>query len=501
MEINIYVNVYININDANKERKKIKLQMYELESEEQIKNRLATILETPKKYILYIDELPKFGDEIKDEYHVFEIYNFIKQLAEKKIEIGMIEKNLLMKFAGVISIKDYMDIFIIYSKLIEDEMNEIEKDIIPGHETYQPLRLKNKFEEILKHDIVEYELEEEKKKVEVSEEEINDLYKVWQDRTNRKSNFKLEILMNKRKDEENIYKILSKVDAREIKYSNFQIEKNKISVKIELSKTILDIFNSIKLNDKIPYARCNDFFKILNGFVPESNWIKDSEMNTINMKYKVKNEWMDIMIKRDEKIENIYFIIFKYSRTLISEEEIISNVKECIEYTEEIKKEDIVSISLNGNYSVDNFSKPYNKYILADLIMNDDKNIFSKLLKINEAKQTEKKRFSILYYFEKNDNMRFELSQQGNIIKVTISDCSNLKRVEKFQIIFSKLLVLYINSYEEIFKIYKSLLNKEEFKMFEKSPVEVLVDDKKDKIPTIFMKTPGCQKKMNLIWH
>ena len=109
-----------------------------------------------------------------------------------------------------------------------------------------------------------------------------------------------------------------------------------------------------------------------------------------------------------------------------------------------------VTIGLKGSFIFNNITgqlkKPYNKYVLSELIMNDE--LFSTYLTLSELEKTQKKRFFV--YFQDGDNkLSSEFSLFDKNLKVSVK-CKKIKNINNFQEILSKLLVLYSKRYDNI---------------------------------------------------
>jgi hypothetical protein len=321
-------------------------------------------------------------------------------------------------------------------------------------------------------------------------------------------------------DEQNII-VNSKFDKIKIDEINekFIVKKNKVSVDINLENkiTILELFNSLRLNDNVPFAKCKEFYKILKGFTPSVEWIdnpddmlKDKDERIV-LKLKInKDEYIDIFIIL---LNNSFKMIFQFSKILINDTEILNIVKNVIQNIE-ISFGDVKSIDLNGYYIIKSFKNifksniPLNKNIFTDMIMNNK--LFSKYMTVNENEKTDKTKFYISFKSDKIGNITFQLSLVNiEDLRISILNCSDLNKVKLFQNIFSKFLFLYSEEYDKINEFYKKYLTKKEFDIIFSVQKEDVDDIEEEKIkqsklkyiaPEIFIKNySSCGHKPKIL--
>lgn len=272
-------------------------------------------------------------------------------------------------------------------------------------------------------------------------------------------------------------------------YTKFDLEKVKFQLELDIKNmSLLEIFNNIKLNKTIPFATTHYFYKILKDFSPFVEWSNLFDRSkTYFDKYKNIDRNSNIILKillKDGKTEYMK----NYSEGIINYDNIFNlklthNLKKY-----DISKKDLISEVLKViniyNYKNDKdidvngvFYFPMqklNKYVLMDLIMNDS--LFSSILTVDETIIGTKSTVFIYFNNTKTGQLTAYITEQkvtknilstinsedkeyfpigSNFLRVKISKCENIKKVEYFQLILSKLFVLYNEKYPEILKFYE----------------------------------------------
>lgn len=308
----------------------------------------------------------------------------------------------------------------------------------------------------------------------------------WNKKEAWRKDIENKIDINKKRTEKlrTMYKTFEKIGEDGWVYTNFTSEKITISSELNtFSTTSIELFNSILLNEKIPFATYKDYFKILKEFTPPTNWAKESETLQIKM-YNKKNindisnaeNYMDVNIDDN----NILQAKLNTTRDNIVKEDLISNILGIFQ-EEKIEIINTKETELAGYFY---FPKVYfNTYVFSDLCMNDI--FFSALIDIDESiKPTKKKgnednlpwlyltftheltgtitasvsqKFvdrSMLIMKDTDDEI---FSQNSPYIRVRVKGTS-IQRINIFIDIFSKLLVIYDNNYADIVKYYKKFI-------------------------------------------
>lgn len=331
---------------------------------------------------------------------------------------------------------------------------------------------------------------------------------------------------------EKINKNLEK--TKEYKHTKFNTEYTTKIFYINIdSLSHLDIFDTIKLNNSIPFASYKSYYKILENFqtniIPENNnddYIKlmlstkndnnidNFEIISINkvddflqfeLTFKKDNDEKeeDINEEKEEKEEKVndneepYFLYFINK---------ITNIFQDID----MKLENSELKLLGGEYYYPNFK--LNKYIFLDLLMNDDN--FS-YIKVDESRKATKLKNNIHIYFlsdygnitaeltpniivDKLDELLKKYKNDGfqvgkEYLRIRLNKVPSIKVLNIFVKYMSKLLSLYTKNFDNIEREYRKFIpdfntesKKKKEEKEEKEEKEVM-DKLKYQLPNIFM--------------
>ncbi len=443
------------------------IEIYDLDSIKSIINRIASINNTLGKFIYFENGTPNI-DELSEDINI----NY---------------ENLQPLFV------DSADFTTLYN-YVNDKL-----DIDLGNIVYYYITLNKQFDEIEDKELeyTEYKgifikpiLDNLNETLKGINTETNiDLLSIWNNRYANLINIRENIENNKRKVELEI-KVFNSFDIIVgIQYTKFDLEKIRFQLELDINNmSLLEIFNNIKLNKNVPFAVTHYFYKILKDFTPFIEWtnlfdrsktyfdkyknidrdnniilkilLKSSKINTIN-------DYSEAILNDNKENFNLRLThnIKKYD---ISKEDLIDKVLDILDIESYKSEKDI---DVNGVFYFPN--QKMNKYVLTDLIMND--NLFSSILTVDEhvigAKSTvfiyfdnpkigkitayitqQKVTKNIINLF-KDDKDSFPLGSY--FLRIKISKSENIKKVEYFQEILSKLFVLYNEKYPEILKFYE----------------------------------------------
>ena len=96
---------------------------------------------------------------------------------------------------------------------------------------------------------------------------------------------------------QSIEKIYYQLDqVRGISYTKFVLEKINFTVTLSVDNiSLMEVFNNILLDHNVPFATKNEYYKILKDFVPPTEWSEykteeDIILNQLGYKYRKKNE-------------------------------------------------------------------------------------------------------------------------------------------------------------------------------------------------------------------
>ena len=479
----------------------INIEVYDLDSVESVINRLAVSENTLSKYI-YIPE-KNLTIEVLSTNDVIKFVNCVNVFKNTK-KFEEVYNKLKDKF----SFNELVVNFILFNTFFDNILANIKKD--PENENY-----------ILQATF--YNFIEELKKIEpdsyVSIEEI------WNSRYSKIKNYQEEVQKNKKKVNQ-ITK--SFIDFQKIKgkyYTKFELEKVKFQIELDLENiSLLELFNDIKLNKNVPFATTKYFYKILKDIKPVEIWSNLFDRSkTYFDKYKNINRDENIILKilqnnSDENLESDYTEAIVNINNNNINSTMSHNIKKFNVKDEDLIKRFLTVINLNSfrnrkNISVNGVfyfpSQKINKYIISDIIMNDP--LFSGLLTIDESIIGSRGNIYIHFDNKRIENLTAYITMQRVIknripvdniykdlfpnnsyyLRIKIRNCENIEKVEYFQSILSKLIILYNEKEETVREFYAKYNLKLEDEIVE----EDIIDEKllKNIEPEIFR--PNYTKK------
>ena len=313
-------------------RKKIKIRVFPSDDKIMIKKRIASELESIPEYVLVMKD-----DET--EIYVYDVFNFIKKtsMSENSSSLfsNIYDKNaeeaedteetedteeaeeaeeaedteetedteeadeaeetedtedvnyndadnrkLIFILLKNFNIEDIFIIFLVYN-------TELENLYTQGYDVSSILEqtaLEN-FKNVVLDDFKDNPLNDN------IEYDKNKFLDKWKNRVIANVNFKEKISKNKNFVLKND-KLKSELNSvvNQLEYDDFKVEKHRIFVKIQnMPDSILEFFNDIKLNSDIPFASYKEFYKILNGFKPNSLNVTDNlQLELINENYNIQ---------------------------------------------------------------------------------------------------------------------------------------------------------------------------------------------------------------------
>lgn len=501
----------------------IEIEKYNLDDFNSIINRIASIIQTLPELLYFPENTPTSDDFMSDKNIIVED---LKEDIINAESFDKLYKNIEKKEKGRVKYKLNISDILKYYILLNKNFN-YEYDIITLQDFDTEKFLNEKFK-LLK------EIEDGKN---ITLFYINNIIS-GRETLKEKFDKDIEKLINNWNDNSVNLKLFKEFeDIKGVNYSKFELEKIEYTIELKLYNvtSILEIFNLIILNDNIPFATCNNFYKVLKDFIPPIKWKNlfdksksykdkfkniDREKNIIlkilnEKKIKNINSYTEIIINIKE-IENkncIINITLKYNKYNISKEKIKKNILSIFEKSKIINEKDN---SVNGLFYIP--LQTLNKEVMFDLIMNDP--LFSSLLVINESnlglsqKEYENEKISKTIYFEntiigkvtfkissnKVENKNDILNKQNknlypinsSYLRIKISKANDINKVELFQKLLSKLITLYNQKCNKIVAKYlEYYMNigdcKNEFKYNE-------IKDKNDLFPEGYKS--ACQKSV-----
>ena len=451
-----------------------KIKKYDLDDFNSIINRISSNMSTLPKFLYFKNGIPITEDFLENKNIMVED---IREIIKKSKDISDLYKKLNSekdKIEHKFSVYEIVEYYII----LNENFNEIYL-----HASDYP---------ILKEDTI--------KNIIDSLKEYNITYvnveNIWNTRLSRIIKLQKDIENNIKKwnDDSDIIKEFENFENLiPVNYSKFELEKVNYNIELKFDNitSIIEIFNLIKLNNQVPFAVTNNFYKILKDFTPPLSWNNlFDKSKRFSDKYKNIDRQKNIILKilNEKKIKNIN----SYTECILSIKEIqnsscIVNVKLLYNKSKISKdkiKNDILSIFdkdldkneiiekddyINGIFFISKQS--LNTYVMLDMIMNDK--LFSNLLVVNESVLS-KKNNKIHIYFEnttigkisfkillkkvlKNDKFNKILYPDDSLyLRIKISKAEDIDKVILFQNLFSKLITYYNNTCDEIINIYKT---------------------------------------------
>ena len=457
---------------------------YDLDTIKTIYERIAAGMNTLPKFLIFKNglppDIPVFSTNIniqvdnllniiENEKNIYELYKHIKSLEDNLVENITLQNcvyyyvilnkhfNESYKFSIQIQYGDTIKIGTINNIVLD--INKIKEEF--NIKDYY--NIKQNIEELW---------ERKNNNGKVLNDNIQNNINKWDETYNKKN----EISMFKLFDEKS-----------GVKYNDFKLEKVKFEFTLEIENvsSILELFNIINLNKNVPFASTNNFYKILNEFIPPSEWVnlfdkstsfrdkyKDIDRNN-NILLKVleekqiknKNSYIEVILNIKEL--NIIQVNIEYNTENISKTQVIKTVLSIFKTSNFIENEK--ENNVNGVFFIP--SQSLNKEVFLDMVINN--NLFSNLLAVNESKIGKKR--SIHIYFEnskigkitaKLSSEKLELNdyllnkdtnfvKDSNYIRVKITKCENIEKIKSFQEIFSKLITIYNENCKSIIDIYK----------------------------------------------
>lgn len=305
-------------------------------------------------------------------------------------------------------------------------------------------------------------------------------------------------------------------------YTEFELENANFNIifDVDVNKiSLMEIFNSIVLDNTVPVVFLDDYTKILKGFVPDKDWFLKLE-DIITFKISVNKSTQIVenteYISAYMAIENDKLIVqttLDLSNDNISKDEFINRILNVIKLS--MKVSDINYLHVKGIFYIPFTS--INNHVFSDLVMNDS--LFSTLMYIDESRAATKAKTSLYIYFNhpKTGNITANITDKisskldvnvrkkdktifpynKHYIRILITKATNLNYVAEFQKIIYTLVKLYEKKYDDIVTIYREYINN-----FAENTEEVITEDSsklEDVMPQVFKKGFKCSKKPVII--
>lgn len=442
-----------------------KFNIYDLDNMSTIISRIAYNLNTLPNF-LYMPEKIKYEDLYNDtkDLEVIDLIKQIKKSGKKNLSLFELLEYLKDKVGSKLNDR-IITIWLLSNDIVRnnpDLLKELSNELIKRRYYYSLISVNSLIENL------------EKERVDIEEDlEYN----------------KNVVIINNKKS-----LIFKKINT--YKSTKFEIEKIQYKLILNIKNIpLLEIFNSIILNEAVPFSTTKNYFKILKEFVPPLDWIDIEEYliyvyvskspkieNTKTDDYRAVEIGVEGEIGEEKMYITYYYLLDKKNidkKTFIDRIFNIFNRELIVEKTSE---ENVAGVfyfpDIDGNL---------NKYVLSDIIMNDE--IFSSILYIDESKKTKKEKSTIYvhfshprvgditvnitpqistYQFEKKmkDIHPFSFSVGSYYIRVKASKVVNREAFDMLKGMIGKLITQYINRFGEIVEEYKQYLSDEDFNKY-----------------------------------
>lgn len=440
-----------------------KFKVYTLDDLNTFKNRLAYKLKTLPKYLYFPDEI-SYEDIIQKDKNI-KVENILSHIIESSKEnkyIKTLIDNIKEKFGLKYDIKEQvLPLWVAYNKKIVSDYSANGNSAL----------------DILSKQLIELKVIKSRTQLVNIAKDIDFIKKSFETDLSLKKNQVKEYLKIF-KEYENIKESLLYTDFR-TEYVQFMLTLNINNI------SILEIFNNIKLNETVPFATIKDFYKILKDFIPPEEWTEtrdDEIILKVNQKQllinKTKNtDYVDTILRNTDDGKLSSKITINTSKDNLSRDGFIErSLKVMSPKDKKIKVEKIEENKIAGVFYYP--TETLDKYVFADLVMNDD--LYSMLISIDDHEKATKKKSGIYIHFQhpstgyitatvtekmyiKGDQTLKEedidlFESFKSYIRVRVSKADNLESIEKFQEIFGKLMSLYDDKYNTIVEEYRQYI-------------------------------------------
>lgn len=517
------------------QKKEYTFKIYDLDDRNTILTRLSSLIKIIPKYIYEIkkkdiddeeedeeekeDENEEEEDEEEEEEEDEEEVEVEEEEVEEEEEEEDITNNIyvgnflddlknLMYYYGEINLKS----FYTKNKKIINKLNlNILNDIAKPYIIY--LLGNNEYREILKYGGSQQYIDEFVKDVDKIEKGLSkgDFVKLWNDLHdeynkniwNKKMKDIEQYIVKSEKKTIEIEKLFDKFNFKPTcKHEKFIKDEETVNVQLKYTNTssLLDLFNSIELNETIPFASCTNYFKILNNYIPDESWIKKQDFLELKLLKAYEDKKTSYVI--NISIDQTYLLKFNYSRKKYTSKKILNDLEDEYEENEvvddmydyditneiinhiknvmEINYDNMYSTNIGGyfNINIKQLTTEFNKKVFSDMVMTNE--YFYNFLTLDESKQTQTTK---KYYFVKyTDLFTVIITVDSDNIRIKLQKSNaNIKDIEKFQLIFVKLLDIYVDNYKNIVDFYKKYLSNIEYENFLRTDENKKKNKPKDK--------------------
>ena len=329
----------------------------------------------------------------------------------------------------------------------------------------------------------------------VMEQEISDrgitldeveLEQIWDDRQTYIE--RLRALVRSARDRNEMYRrrfaIFDEV-AHRANVTDFVLEQIKLDASFRTSGlSLMDVLNDIQLSPKLPFASFSDIYKIIRGFLPFPSWdislpdvclLKAAKpRETTKQKETDFSDWF-ISVRgpyHDQELVFNMLVDFESGGSIADAVTTVTDALGGLELGELTTEEKNVS----GTFFYP--GQDLNLEVLSDLILNDL--LFSSLLAVNESRSVVRKKNTLYVYFkdlsvglvtatvtpkvvQTHDPIWTTQSRDifppgSSYVRVRVKVAHNQQAVERFRMVFGRMLVLYSDRAAEVIAFYRRFI-------------------------------------------
>lgn len=460
--------------------------VYQLDTPESITIRIASSMGTIPEYLYYPKGFPSEIDE-DTEIVVEDLLELIKESDTTNFRDFL--KSIEPKLPKKIDLKrDVLIPWLIYNKKIEQLYQ------------FSPAILTQQANDLVENDYFD---------------SVDEVQNIWGRKKILRDELDRRILFNNNNKDTYLKLYQAFQDVEEgIGYTEFSTNRVTLLFNLDLEDiTLLEIFNHIILNERVPFATVKNYYKILKDFIPPEEWSQESDNIIVKVGEKVDmstikhKEYADVKVEMEgEKVITKTRLITE--RGYLSRDQFLEKFMGIFHGLGNITYSNVNEMEVVGI-----FYFPFqriNTYVFSDLVMNDT--LFSSLINIDESSKATKKKGEVGQPWL---HIHFDHPSTGHItagISQKTVDRSELemrstdpeifphgeayirvrvrgkdrKSVEIFQEMLSKLFVIYEQKYDEIAEFYQKYLP--DFGVFVEGNVKPLKEKPSDIAPNIFVK-------------
>lgn len=311
----------------------------------------------------------------------------------------------------------------------------------------------------------------------------------WNKRGRELKLFELKILKNKAISDNltQIYEKIHKTKSTWV-FTPFDLEKTSIELTLN-SKTvsIMELFNTLVTNPLTPLGYINKYYKIYKNYTDRKSYQLESTnpdvlrlQVTMSKTQKDNSEYSPVYFVKNEDDNNIHsmfnvFISKEHLNVNDSIARVMSNFVPPLPVLN-VAESDMSGIFYIAKHRIDS-------YVFSDLVMNDP--LFAYFIKIDESIKTTKKKvddnqpwlymrlnhptignvvLSITQHVTKNSDTvvkKYTIKEfpiGRNYISVKIKNISKVEDINEIMLLFSKLLTIYDEKYDTIVREYKKYI-------------------------------------------